>query len=221
MINRHLLQQKVLEDNFTSQKCHKKQDLLRKQQTSHRFRLQDLPTNNIRIDSIQQAFLTCSSQPEQQILSSSCTMAIHQTAVTQYINANGNTLAYRRLGPTTGIPLVVLMHFRGNIDFWDPSLINALSLSRPLILLDNAGTGKSSGQILTTFHGWALNGGGVRDLPATQRLCHRGRFQRVLAKLLLQPHTLRASRRQCSLGTDQGPLRPLSSSLRRAGKKAD
>ena len=35
-----------------------------------------------------------------------------QTAVTSYIVANGTKLAYRRLGLTSGIPLVMLMHFR-------------------------------------------------------------------------------------------------------------
>jgi pimeloyl-ACP methyl ester carboxylesterase len=82
-------------------------------------------------------------------------MATHQTAETQYIIANGTKLAYRLLGLTTGIPLVMLMHFRGNMDFWDPALINALASTRPIVLLDNAGIGKSEGEIPTTFHGCA------------------------------------------------------------------
>ncbi|KUJ18303.1 alpha/beta-hydrolase [Mollisia scopiformis] len=82
-------------------------------------------------------------------------MTTHETAVTQYIVANGTKLAYRRLGASVGIPLVMMMHFRGNMDWWDPALINALAKSRPIILMDNAGIGKSEGEIPTTLHGWA------------------------------------------------------------------
>ena len=41
------------------------------------------------------------------------------------------------------------------MDFWDPALINALAISRQIILLDNAGIGKSDGEVPTTFQGWA------------------------------------------------------------------
>jgi pimeloyl-ACP methyl ester carboxylesterase len=85
------------------------------------------------------------------------TMATQQTAETNYIIANGIKLAYRQLGPTTGLPLVMLMHFRGNMDFWDPALINALAKSRPVLLMDNAGIGKSEGEIPTTLRGWAAH----------------------------------------------------------------
>jgi len=84
-------------------------------------------------------------------------MATQETAVTQYIIASGTKLAYRRLGWDYGIPLVMLMHFRGNMDFWDPALINALAKSRPILLLDNAGIGKSEGEIPRTCHGWATH----------------------------------------------------------------
>ena len=84
-------------------------------------------------------------------------MTTQQNAETSYIVANGVKLAYRRLGLTAGIPLVMMMHFRGNMDFWDPALINALAKSRPLIILDNAGIGKSGGDIPTTFQGWAAH----------------------------------------------------------------
>jgi len=84
-------------------------------------------------------------------------MATQQTAITQYVIANGTNLAYRRLGKHTGVPIVMLMHFRGNMDFWDPALINSLARTRSVILLDNAGIGQSDGEIPTTLHGWALH----------------------------------------------------------------
>jgi len=84
-------------------------------------------------------------------------MDTQQTAVTKYAFSSGVQLAYRQLGQHSGIPLVMLMHFRGNMDFWDPALINALAKSRPILLLDNAGIGKSEGEIPTTAQGWAAH----------------------------------------------------------------
>ncbi len=84
-------------------------------------------------------------------------MATQQTAETRYIIAEGTRLAYRRLGCDSGTPLVMHMHFRGNMDFWDPALINALAKSRPIILFDNAGVGRSEGEIPPTFQGWAAH----------------------------------------------------------------
>jgi hypothetical protein len=42
-------------------------------------------------------------------------MTTRQTAETKYIVANSTKLAYRRLGPNTGTPLVMVMHFWGNM----------------------------------------------------------------------------------------------------------
>ncbi len=57
----------------------------------------------------------------------------------------GDTFAYRRIGPSGSRPLVLLQHFRGNLDNWDPALIGALSAAREVILFDNIGVGGSSG----------------------------------------------------------------------------
>jgi hypothetical protein len=42
------------------------------------------------------------------------TQGTQQTAVTKYLEANGNTLAYRVLGPSLSshVPLLLLMHCR-------------------------------------------------------------------------------------------------------------
>src|SRR5512132_2435505 len=60
---------------------------------------------------------------------------------------NGIDYAYRDTGDTGdgGTPLVVLQHFRGNLDNWDPPLIDALSSSRRVVAFDNVGVGGSSG----------------------------------------------------------------------------
>ena len=69
-----------------------------------------------------------------------------ETAPTRYVEGNGIRFAYRQLGPSTGTPLVLLQHFSGNIDSWDPAVVNALATDRPVIAFDNAGVGRSSGQ---------------------------------------------------------------------------
>jgi pimeloyl-ACP methyl ester carboxylesterase len=68
-----------------------------------------------------------------------------QTASTQLVDAGDVRLAYRRVGPTEGRPLLFLQHFRGNMDNWDPAVVDGLAADRPVILLDNRGIGRSSG----------------------------------------------------------------------------
>ena len=54
--------------------------------------------------------------------------------------------AYRDTGGGEGgVPLVLLQHFRGNLDGWDPALIDALASNRRVVTFDNAGVGGSSG----------------------------------------------------------------------------
>jgi pimeloyl-ACP methyl ester carboxylesterase len=67
----------------------------------------------------------------------------------QLISApNGVDYAYRDTGGEGGAPLVLLQHFRGNLDSWDPALIDALASTRQarrVITFDNAGVGGSTG----------------------------------------------------------------------------
>ncbi|KAK0639501.1 Alpha/Beta hydrolase protein [Cercophora newfieldiana] len=78
-------------------------------------------------------------------------MATHQTAKTQYISTSRSPkFAYRRLGTSPGTPLLILTHFRGVMDNFDPLLINTLSQSRSLILADYVGVGLSTGDVATT-----------------------------------------------------------------------
>jgi len=69
-----------------------------------------------------------------------------QTAPTLYVDGGRIQFAFRRLGPKNGVPLVLLQHFSGNIDSWDPAVVNALARDRPVIVFDNAGVGRSTGQ---------------------------------------------------------------------------
>jgi pimeloyl-ACP methyl ester carboxylesterase len=63
--------------------------------------------------------------------------------------ANGVDYAYRDTAgdgqSEDGLPLVLLQHFRGNLDNWDPALIDALATARRVVTFDNAGVGGSAG----------------------------------------------------------------------------
>ena len=80
------------------------------------------------------------------------TAATTATAPTRTVTAaNGVSYAYRRFGSSTdGVPLVFLMHFRGNLDNWDPALIDPIAARREVVLVDNAGVGASTGTVPST-----------------------------------------------------------------------
>ncbi len=60
--------------------------------------------------------------------------------------ASGVDYAYRDTGGgEDGLPLVLLQHFRGNLDNWDPALIDSLAPARRVVTFDNAGVGGSTG----------------------------------------------------------------------------
>ncbi|UUU21891.1 alpha/beta fold hydrolase [Streptomyces sp. DSM 40750] len=72
---------------------------------------------------------------------------------------NGVTYQYRRFGhPGAGsVPLVFFQHFRGNLDAWDPKLIDTIAAKREVILVDNVGVGGSTGTTASTVQQTALD----------------------------------------------------------------
>src|SRR3979490_2642727 len=81
----------------------------------------------------------------------------HQTATTQFVEANGIRFAYRRFGKSGGVPLVFNQHFTGTMDHWDPLVTDGLAATREVILFDNAGISNSSGEVPTTFEEMGAN----------------------------------------------------------------
>jgi pimeloyl-ACP methyl ester carboxylesterase len=105
----------------------------------------------------------------------------HQTAPTQFVEANGIRFAYRRFGKAPdfdpnlfldgidpqylaelngaigGVPLVFNQHFTGTMDHWDPAVIDGLAKDREVILFNNAGVSSSSGEVPTTFEEMGAN----------------------------------------------------------------
>src|ERR1700681_4821986 len=84
-------------------------------------------------------------------------MHSHQTAPTQFVEANGIRFAYRRFGKTGGVPIVFNQHYIGTMDYWDPTVTDGLARDREVILFNNAGVSSSSGEVPTTFERMGAN----------------------------------------------------------------
>jgi pimeloyl-ACP methyl ester carboxylesterase len=71
------------------------------------------------------------------------------SAENRAVEIEGATLVYRRFGGdgSDAPPLLCLQHFRGNLDNWDPALVDRLAADREVILLDNRGVGASTGAV--------------------------------------------------------------------------
>src|SRR5580692_6684580 len=70
--------------------------------------------------------------------------------------ANGIDYAYRDTGGHDGtVPLILLQHFRGNLDGWDPALVDALAAGRRVVAFDNVGVGGTSGVTQSSVRGMA------------------------------------------------------------------
>jgi len=81
----------------------------------------------------------------------------HQTAPTQFVEADGIRFAYRRFGNAAGVPLVFNQHFTGTMDHWDPAVTDGFAKDREVILFNNAGISSSSGEVPTTFEKMGAN----------------------------------------------------------------
>ncbi len=73
------------------------------------------------------------------------------TAPTQFVQAGGIRFAYRRFGKQGGIPVVFNQHFTGNLDNWDPAVLDGIAQGRELILFNNAGIASTTGEVPNTF----------------------------------------------------------------------
>src|SRR5437764_181632 len=72
-------------------------------------------------------------------------------APTRTLSAGGVEFAYRRLGPTTGVPVVFLTHLAAVLDNWDPRVVDGIAATHQVIAFDNRGVGASSGSTPTTI----------------------------------------------------------------------
>ena len=65
-------------------------------------------------------------------------------------SGDGPSYAYRDTGGE-GRPIVLFQHFRGNLDNWDPALIDGLAVNRRVITFDYEGVGGSEGRVAHTI----------------------------------------------------------------------
>src|SRR3954471_17302205 len=85
------------------------------------------------------------------------------TAATRFVETGATRYAYRRFGNPIGTPLVLLQHFMGNLDNYDPAITDALAKGREVILTDNTGVGLSTGAAPETVAGMARDAASVID----------------------------------------------------------
>jgi pimeloyl-ACP methyl ester carboxylesterase len=91
-------------------------------------------------------------------MSETASVATYVDSDTEVLSAsNGVEYAYRVTGTSDSPPLVTLQHFRGNLDSWDPALIDALAAGRRVITFDNRGVAATSGRTPGTMAQMALD----------------------------------------------------------------
>jgi pimeloyl-ACP methyl ester carboxylesterase len=77
------------------------------------------------------------------------------TAETLSMESHSARFAYRRMGPSGGVPVVLLNRVRGTLDWWDPEFLDHLATDHDVIVFDNVGTGYTSGTPRDTVDGLA------------------------------------------------------------------
>jgi hypothetical protein len=108
-----------------------------------------------------------------------------RTAENRRAEVDGETFVYRRFGNdgTDAPPLLCLQHFLGNLDNWDPALVDRLAEDREVILLDNRGVGSSTGTVPDNIPAMARDALHFVDAPWPPR----DRPARLLARRLRRP----------------------------------
>ena len=81
----------------------------------------------------------------------------HLTAPTRFVEVDGDKFAYRRWGNATSDqpPLLMLQHFRGGMDNWDPLMTDGLAEGREVILYNGRGVASSGGKPRTRIEDMA------------------------------------------------------------------
>ncbi|AJG24356.1 alpha/beta fold hydrolase [Cupriavidus basilensis] len=81
----------------------------------------------------------------------------HITTPTRFADVDGTRFAYRRWGNTESSqpPLLLLQHFRGGMDHWDPLMTDGLAEGREVILYNGRGIASSGGRPRTRIEDMA------------------------------------------------------------------
>jgi pimeloyl-ACP methyl ester carboxylesterase len=79
----------------------------------------------------------------------------YKSAPTRTVSAGGVDFAYRELGPQVGVPVIFLVHLAGNLDNWDPRVVDGIAAKHRVITFDNRGVGASTGKTPDTIEAMA------------------------------------------------------------------
>ena len=79
----------------------------------------------------------------------------YKNAPTRTVSTGGVDFAYRELGPKAGVPVIFLVHLAGNLDNWDPRVVDGIAAKRRVITFDNRGVGASTGKTPDTIQAMA------------------------------------------------------------------
>ncbi|WP_405136453.1 alpha/beta fold hydrolase [Nocardia sp. NBC_01388] len=79
----------------------------------------------------------------------------YKDAPAKSVQVGAARFAYRELGPDTGIPVIFLNHLAGNLDNWDPRVVDGIAAKHRVITFDNRGIGASEGKTPDTIEAMA------------------------------------------------------------------
>jgi pimeloyl-ACP methyl ester carboxylesterase len=96
-------------------------------------------------------------------------MSYADVSTRRVIADNEIEYAYRDLGEGE-VPLVLLQHFRGNLDNWDPALVDALATDRRVVAFDNVGVAATTGTTPSTVEAMAHGAIAFIDALNVQRV---------------------------------------------------
>jgi pimeloyl-ACP methyl ester carboxylesterase len=80
---------------------------------------------------------------------------LYKNAPTRTSPTAGVDFAYRELGPKAGVPVIFLVHLAGNLDNWDPRVVDGIAAKHRVITFDNRGVGASTGKTPDTIQAMA------------------------------------------------------------------
>jgi pimeloyl-ACP methyl ester carboxylesterase len=79
----------------------------------------------------------------------------YKNAPTQSVSVGGTRFVYRELGINTGVPVIFLNHLAGNLDNWDPRVVDGIAAKHRVITFDNRGVGATQGKTPDTVEAMA------------------------------------------------------------------
>jgi pimeloyl-ACP methyl ester carboxylesterase len=87
--------------------------------------------------------------------SSSLGATLYRNAPTKSVSVGGTRFVYRELGVSTGVPVIFVNHLAGNLDNWDPRVVDGIAAKHRVITFDNRGVGASQGKTPDTVEAMA------------------------------------------------------------------